>query len=75
MKLPKTYKGMLQLLIAIAEHGNDFKAERDMTESERRNIGGMIAEIQNNLGEMQDTLWKFDLWYDSSNYSSSHKRS
>ncbi len=66
---------MLQLLIAIAEHGNDFKAERDMTESERRNIGGMIAEIQNNLGEMQDTLWKFDLWYDSSNYSSSHKRS
>lgn len=65
MKLPKTYKGMLQILIAISEHGNDFKGERGMTRAERLAIGAMIADIQNNLGEMQDTLAKFDLWYNS----------
>ncbi len=68
MILPKTYKGMLQVLIAIAEHGNDFKGERNMTHEERLAIGGMIADIQNNLGEMQDTLAKFDLWYNSHPY-------
>lgn len=68
MKMPKTYKGILKVLIEIAEHGNDFKGERNMNHDERLGIGAMIADIQNDLGEMQDTLQKFDLWYNPNTY-------
>lgn len=66
--MPKTYKGVLKLLIEIAEHGNGFKGERGITDKERLAIGAMIADIQNNLGEMQETLEKFNLHYDSHIY-------
>jgi hypothetical protein len=64
MKLPKTIKGRLKLLIAIAEEGNTplIGCQR-LTPNEELLIGGLIADIQNNLGEMEGILSKFALKY------------
>lgn len=61
--IPKTYKGLLKLLIAIAHNGNDFKGGDKMTEEEDLEIGAMIAGIQNDLGEAEKLLEKFKLKY------------
>ena len=67
MSLPKTYKGILKLLIKIAEHGNhNYEGESKLNRDDLMNIGGTISEIQNNLGEMTETLNKLGLKYDSS---------
>jgi hypothetical protein len=49
MKLPKTVKGYLKLLIAIADDRSDTL--KNATEEERRIIGYMRGDIQNGLGE------------------------
>ena len=61
MKLPTTYKGILKLLIAIAENGNDYNGK--LTEDEEMNFGAMVAGIQNDLGENDELLSKFKLKY------------
>lgn len=63
MKLPLTYKSFLKLLIQIAEHGNDYKGEEKMTHKEYLEVGSLIADIQNGLGEMTELLEKFNLKY------------
>ena len=63
MKLPKKYKTFLALLIEIADHGLDY--EGNLTEDERFKVGACIADIQNNLGEMNDSvLAKLGLHYE-----------
>lgn len=65
MALPKTYRGFLQLMIQIAEHGNDYSGESKLTYDDQMEIGGMIADIQNALGENAELLDKFKLKYNS----------
>ena len=65
MRLPKTYKGILKLLIQIAENDNDYQG--NLTRNEELQIGALIADIQNDLGEMNDDLLdKLGLFYDGS---------
>lgn len=65
MKLPTTYKGFAKLLIAIAENGNPYAG--DLTDKERKDFGAIIADIQNGLGELNETtLKKLNLFYDAS---------
>lgn len=61
MTLPKTYKGILKLLIKIAESGNDYKGK--LSHDEVLEVGSLIAGIQNDLGEMTELLEKFNLKY------------
>lgn len=64
MKPPKSIKGLLSMLIAIAHEGNCPRVgDSKVSDRERRETGAMIADIQNNLGEMRDTLEKFGLEY------------
>lgn len=63
MNLPKTYKGFIKLLIQIAEKGNDYNGENFLTHDELMIIGSMIAGIQNDLGESDYLLKKFNLKY------------
>lgn len=64
MKVPKSTKGLLSLLIAIAEEGNSPRlGDTILTEAEDLAIGGLIADIQNNLGEMDELLEKYGLEY------------
>lgn len=63
MKLPKKYNTFLALLIEIAHRGNDY--EGNLTEGERLKVGACIADIQNNLGELNDSvLAKLGLHYE-----------
>lgn len=55
MALPKTYRGILLLLIQIAENGNPYYGG-NLTEEEQLSVGALIADIQNNLGEMNETV-------------------
>ena len=68
MALPKTYKNLLKHLIAIAENGNEYNGYNysKMTEKDSLEIGCVIADIQNWLGENDELLEKFNLKYDSS---------
>lgn len=61
MSLPKTYRGILSLLIKIAEHGNDYGG--NFSQDEQLVVGALIAGIQNDLGEMSDLLEKLKLKY------------
>jgi len=65
MALPKTYRAALKLLIKIAEHGNNYEGK--LTEDEQLLVGSLIADIQNNLGEMTELLEKLKLKYNSWN--------
>lgn len=64
--IAKKYKTMLRQLIEIAEHGNDYNGLSDI--SDIREVGSLIADIQNWLGENSKLLDKFNLTYDSSPY-------
>jgi hypothetical protein len=48
MKLPKTYRGLLSLLIQIAEQGNDYEGRGKMTEDDE------LAVIDQDTGERLD---------------------
>lgn len=61
--LPKTYKKLLKVLIEIAEHGTDYKPA--LERKDELEIGNVVAEIQNWLGENRDLLDKFNLNYNS----------
>lgn len=64
MELPKTYKGFAKLLIKIAEKGNDYKrANPDLHERDDLQIGEVVADIQNWLGENDILLRKMNLKY------------
>lgn len=65
MKIPATYKSILKILIQIAEHGNDYAG--DLTHAEQLQFGAIIAGIQNDLGELNETLLdRLGLYYDGS---------
>lgn len=57
----KRYRTLLKTLIAIAEAGNDYIGLKD--EDDCLEVGAMIADIQNSLGENQDLLEKLGLHY------------
>ena len=63
MKLPTTYKGILKLLIAIAETGNNYNGK--LTYEQQIEVGGIIADIQNGLGDAEELLTKLNLKYNS----------
>lgn len=62
MKLPVTYKGIVKLLIAIAENSGNYTGNK-LTDKEEMEIHSMIADIQNDLGEMRELLEKLKLEY------------
>jgi hypothetical protein len=55
---------VLKLLIAIAEHGNDYKGLQ-FDEKECMVVGECIADIQNWCGENTELLEKFNLKYNA----------
>lgn len=59
----KRYKTLFKNLIAIAEHGNDYQGLSN--HAEELEVGNVIAEIQNWLGENRILLEKFNLNYNS----------
>lgn len=63
MTLPKTYKGFIKLLIQISKHGNDYedKGHTKLTHDELMHIGGIIADIQNGIGEAESVVDKLNL--------------
>lgn len=64
MKLPTTIKGRLKLFLALAEDGNPpLSGNEKLTTKEESKIGALVADIQNNLGEMEELLSKFGLKY------------
>lgn len=65
MVTPKTYRSFLKLLIKIAEHGNDYGGDKKLSREDVLNVGSLIAGIQNDLGEMRETLDKLKLKYNS----------
>lgn len=60
----KRYKTLLKHLIAIAEAGNDYTGLSD--EEDQYEVGSVVADIQNWLGENESLLEKLDLHYNSS---------
>lgn len=65
MNLPKTTKGLLVLLLRIAETTpSDYKGNETLTDDEREGVYEMLAAIQNRLGEeLKPALDKFNLTY------------
>lgn len=65
MKLPKTTKGLLILLISIAETvPTEYKGDELLTDEERSGVYEILAAIQNRLGEeLKPVLDKFNLTY------------
>ena len=60
MKIPKTTKGYLKMLIEISEHNTNIKKS---TYEEREILGKIVADIQNDLGEgeCEELLKKYNL--------------
>lgn len=75
MKLPVTPKSFVKLLIAIAENGNPYvcnvrpnnpRFQRGhLNNAEDLELGNVVAEIQNWLGENESLLGKLGLKYNS----------
>lgn len=63
MPVPKTTKGLLKLLIAIAEDGVEVLADPKLTPQEHYAVGSMLAGLQNDLGENTELLEKYNLKY------------
>lgn len=61
---PKTVKSYLQKCIDVA-HSNrdDLKGIEKLTEEEYLKLGELRAGLQNDLGEMEEILKKFNLKY------------
>ncbi len=62
MKMPKTAKGYLEMLIRIAEDGHADKLKASDSETADL-ISTIRAGIQNELGENEEILKKFNLEY------------
>lgn len=65
MNLPKTTKGLLVLLLQIAETvPTEYKGDELLTDEERKGVYEVLAAIQNRLGEeLKPALDKFNLTY------------
>lgn len=62
MKKPKTIKGFLKLLIEVANTcaGDMIDCDK-ITEEESQALNSIIAGLQNDLGECDELLAKFNL--------------
>jgi len=61
MKIPKTTKSYLKMLIQIAEHNANIE---NSTNEERKEIRQCIGHVQNELGdELKILLQKYNLKY------------
>lgn len=64
MKQPQTVKAYLKACLIVANTSIiGMRGESKLTDEERSTIGALSADIQNDLGEMDEILQKFNLSY------------
>lgn len=63
MKSPKTIKSFLSACITLANAPTYISGMNKLTDDEMRDVSALSVVLQNELGEMEDVLKKFNLQY------------
>lgn len=63
MRKPKTIRGFLKMMLAVADFNiYELKGWDKLSEEEQLDVGGLLASIQNELGdELDEVLQRFNL--------------